>query len=282
MTACTSCGTSLARGSERCRACGAPIAPTAARQPGAPQPGAVEGTPPTVPPPGVVAGPPAWSSAPPPAPAAPSGGGGRVLLIAGAVVVLVLVGIGLGVVLAGGSDDGTTSNEAARAEPTIASTSVAPSTVSLTPSTVPTTAASTTSPGSPTPRPGQLYSTYATLRSTRSLDPATEITVVEDRMGARLAILEGPVDGWYRVSVDGIEGWVFGCFVLPSAPGQQVAETRDGERAVLRDPSGFVVPDQNPSGDAVLVIDSASSLWEVLLPDGRIAYVDADEMRMVG
>lgn len=196
---------------------------------------------------------------------------------AGAVVGLLVLTI---VVFAATGGDVMDSEELSTA--TSAPTVPAPTVVSTVATTSTTDAPTTTlTPTTAGPRPGTLYSTFATIRREPILTDATEITVIEDRRGSALDILEGPERGWYRVRIDGIEGWLWGSFVLPPDPGHLVAETLSGDRAVLRDSAGFPLPRQNESGDTVLVVDDSGPLWEVLLADGASAFVQPAEMRVV-
>jgi hypothetical protein len=153
------------------------------------------------------------------------------------------------------------------------------------PSRAPVTPTASTLPPPEVPPPastdvhsGRLNSTFATLRTSPTLGEESEITIIRDRNDAPLTVLEGPVSGWYRVSFEDLEGWLWGAFVLPSAPGQLVAETRTKDPVILRSAFGVPLNEENPSGNAVLVTSTDGDLWQVLLPDGRPALVDPREM----
>ncbi len=197
----------------------------------------------------------------------------------GVVVLLgVVAGVGIALVITNGDGDETASSGGPSATSTTRPTDRTTTTVAQATST--TTAPST--PTTPPPWAGQLNSTFAKIRTAPSLD-AGEITTVEDRRYDPMTVISGPdPNGWYEIDLDGTRGWLFGAFVLPTAPGQHAAETRDGSRAVLRSSDGTPLPIENPSGDAVLVTGTTSgSYWTVLLPDGSTATVAASEMRIV-
>lgn len=198
------------------------------------------------------------------------------LVVSAVVLGGIVAGVALALLINRGSDEG----DAVLTSPI----SAAATSTSTSPPPPPTSSAPT--PAAPTTqaaRPGQLHSTYATLRSGPTLHDSTEITIIEDREDDPLTIVEGPnPDGWYLVEMDGMQGWIFGAFVLPPAANHHAGETLDGSRAVLRSESGEPLGLENPSGNAVLVVGSTGEpYWKVQLPDGTTAWVAGSEMRVV-
>ncbi len=134
----------------------------------------------------------------------------------------------------------------------------------------------------PTPgqRPAKLYADVAKLRTGPNLS-FSEIATLSDRRGAGVVVFGDPVDGWYEVEIDGFRGWMFGSLVVPPSSGLTVVETRDDSPVVLRDRSGNPLGRANQSGNLALVTDRSSGLWEVILPEGGTAWVEADDIRIV-
>lgn len=160
----------------------------------------------------------------------------------------------------------------------ISGSPVVAETTTTTSSTPPSTTVTTTTPG--VVRTATLFSSFAKLREAPDIQ-AAEITTLISRNGEAIEILSTHEAGWYRVRFDGLEGWIFGTFILPPDPGFNVAQTRSGETAVLLNVGGDELQQQNESGPKVLVTDATGTLWQVLLPDGGTAWVDAATMVIV-
>ena len=127
-----------------------------------------------------------------------------------------------------------------------------------------------------------LYGNQVSLRTNTVMFDDTFIALVGNAAkNTPITILEHTADGWYRINIDGIEGWMFGAFVLPPADGFQVGETRSGQPALLRDANGNPTGRENESANAVLITDSTGGLWEILLPDGGTAWVNGADTTIV-
>jgi SH3-like domain-containing protein len=210
--------------------------------------------------------------------------------IAGALVLLMMVG-GVALALMVGDDDDDTglatgSDRESGASPApvtlVTTTSTSSTTVSTIPAITITITTSSTSTTVPQHRSASLYADLAVLRAGADLD-ASEVERFQDRQGLTMDVLEGPDDGWYRVRVDGREGWMFGSLIVisPSTSGHVVAETRNRQAATLRRSDGTPMGVANASGTLVLVVDDAGPLWKVVLAEGGSAWVDPSEMRVV-
>ena len=127
-----------------------------------------------------------------------------------------------------------------------------------------------------------LYGNQVSLRTEPVMSDATFIASVGNAAkNTPITILEHTADGWYRINIDGLDGWMFGSFVLPPADGFQVGETRSGQPAVLRDASGNPTGEKNESANAVLITNSTGDLWELMLPDGRTGWVNGADITVV-
>ena len=195
-----------------------------------------------------------------------------------------MVGVLAGVVLGGEAASQKFSSVGSVIDPTgfDAGTSDGGSASVDTTSSSSSTSTSTTSTTTVSSRSGSLFSNEAILRSSPNLG-ATEIRRFVDRNGMGLTVI-GSIDqsGWYQVSIDGTEGYLFGAFVTPPEPGYCVAESRGTEPDII-DSSGFVVVPAggNPSGSKVLVTteNPGGSSWPVVLADGRTGFVRASDMK---
>jgi hypothetical protein len=155
-------------------------------------------------------------------------------------------------------------------------TSTTTTTSSTSTSTTTTTSTtSTTTTTVPFVAERRLFSNLAVLRSAPDLS-APEITRLRNLDGEPLTVLEPQRDGWYHVRIGGLEGWIFGTFVLPTDPGQLVAQSDD--TFPLRDSNGGLLAIENASGEKVLVVDSTrADLWRVRLPEHVDAWVHPDD-----
>ncbi len=127
-----------------------------------------------------------------------------------------------------------------------------------------------------------LYGNQVSLRTEPVMSDATFIASVGNAAkNTPITILEHTADGWYRINIDGLEGWMFGSFVLPPADGFQVGETRSGQPAVLRDADGNPTGEHNESANAVLITNSTGDLWKLMLPDGRTGWVNGADITIV-
>lgn len=210
----------------------------------------------------------------------PSGGPRRVVPVVAAAAVVV-VAIVAGVVLATRSNGGDTPISADRT-----TTSISAGTADSLNDPVANTDAGngdladetvTTDPVPPTAsilRTARLDAGEAVLRTGPSLG-AGEVVRLSDRTAGPLEVLDEATQssGWYRVRVDGREGWVFGAFVDPPGPGLCVATYRNVPD--VSDISGNEVTAEK-SGTKVLVIgNDGSEGYHVLLPGGQTGWVYA-------
>lgn len=198
--------------------------------------------------------------------------------VCAAVVIVVALSIA-------GSDENGTATAATPASLQRAATTDEPTTTTTeapTTSRAPTTAAPTFPPTTmPPERQASLYSNFARLRGSPSLD-GIELTTLQNRDGASVRVLGPHENGWYFIEVDGLRGWIFGAFVLPPDPDLSVAVTRTGEGAQLLNASGNILGITNSSGSKVIVIDDVGDLFLVLLPEGSTAYVAKSAVLVVG
>lgn len=202
------------------------------------------------------------------------------LLLGGAAAALAVVLLGRDARPVVEPDAAPTSQSAATTAVTTPATPEAPITALATP--VPTASTDTTTPP-PTEvvRPARLFTNDGTLRSAPVVSEANVLTRIQNRDGAPVEVIGTNESGWYRVRFEGVEGWLWGAFVVPNDPGFAAAVTVSDDPAVLRDRNGNIAALENPSGNKVLVTDQSGTLWQVLLPDGRIAYVDAASVQTV-
>ena len=293
---CGDCGEELRPGAAFCVACGTPRPPVGAPDPGPgagaetttpwsrratrgqtpPPPGA--GTAPGTPPPGGTPPPPVGATAPlgvPPAGAPadlptasgptgpPPGGAGptptpppggaepaasrRGWWLALAAVLVVAVGVGAFLVLRPGSDDGPTDVAAATPDE---------------------------------PRPVEIQAGVAVIREAPGLD-GEKVRSVDESAADGLEVLEELPEGggWYRVRIDGDEGYMFGAFVLPPTAGHCVGRT-EGKPDVV-DAEGTTV-EAPPAGTRLLMTatEPVDGQWPVLLPDGSAGFVAVDGVKV--
>lgn len=116
------------------------------------------------------------------------------------------------------------------------------------------------------------------LRSDPSITSDANIqSELVGRKGAALEVLEEQSSGWTKVRVDGQMGWLFGTFVWPVPAGFVLGEQADAIQ--LLDAAGNPTGAENPTGNKVLIYDSSSNPFPVLLPDGSTAYVSTSTPR---
>lgn len=139
-----------------------------------------------------------------------------------------------------------------------------------------TTRRQTTTTTEPT-RSGTLFSGDAKVRSAPSLG-ATDVARLSGQQGASLEILGPPTRGWYQVRIGAVEGYLFGAFVLPPAPGYCVGTSVGAEPTVVDD-SGSVLTDEK-TGNKVLMTASqpTDGWWPVVLPGGRTGFVSTADL----
>lgn len=136
----------------------------------------------------------------------------------------------------------------------------------------------TTSTAPDAVRPGRLFSGGAKLRAEPRVN-AGDLGKISGREGAALEVIGSPTaDGWYKVRIDGVEGYLFGAFVLPPAPGFCVG-TSVGKEPVVRDDTGQELFDEK-MGNKVLTTATTpgGAGWPVVLPGGRRGYVPAGDL----
>lgn len=123
------------------------------------------------------------------------------------------------------------------------------------------------------------------LRSGPSLSAEIVTTIVG--RGAEVRVL-APItdDGWYEISVvvDGspTRAWIFGAFLTPPDPGWWIGEHRSGYgfQIDLYTRFGVATGDVNPTAGAVLLQSSTGDYLPAILPDGSVAYVDANDVNL--
>jgi hypothetical protein len=223
----------------------------------------------------------------PPTPAPTSSGRGPLIAVL-AVLVVALVGIVGAVALVGGddddvsaeadgfTDDGFTDDEFTGdgLPPEELEAAAAPST-----SRVPTT----TRPPSTTTmvrRTATLHAGEAVIREAPDLY-SRELARFRDREGMSFEVLEeADADGWYRVRIDGTEGYLFGAFVLPPTRGYCVATGRGGAPRYYDEFDGTIT--EETSGNRVLITSpGATGDVPVVLPGGRRGYVWSGDIDVV-
>lgn len=144
------------------------------------------------------------------------------------------------------------------------------------PSTM-TTIFATTVP--PTPRPGTLYAGTAVIRASPG---GAEIARIVGREGASLTVVEAAgTHGWYKVSIDGYAGYLYGAFVLPPDPGLCIGQT-DGRKPLLYDQQGSVLNASGPppSGDKIVIVGPQESSfgWPAVGADGVQGYIRSGDV----
>lgn len=120
-------------------------------------------------------------------------------------------------------------------------------------------------------RPVRLYDEAAFAANTLAeLGISTPLTVIErDR-------------GWYRVDVGGVEGWVFGAYVLPTPNGFTNYISVDGSLIRPTTLDGDPIAGAYRGGKYAFGRDSAvDGRIEIFLPSGRLASIGADEVRAI-
>jgi hypothetical protein len=140
-----------------------------------------------------------------------------------------------------------------------------------------TTSTTTTMP--PRPRQATLESKRAKIRAEPRIN-AAELAVWTDE-GMVMDVLEEatPGSGWYRVRARGIEGYLFGSFVDPPAPGLCIGFGRDDRPPALHDDIGNPLFTSEPTGAKVLITGELSGdRYPVRLPTGGEAWVHDDQL----
>lgn len=213
-------------------------------------------------------------------------------LVAGIAIGAIAIG---GYVLVTGTDDSPTSTSttvetaddvaptatevlAATTVPAVAT--VTPATpVPATPTPAPTTEPSTPAATAPSTRTATLYADPANLRSEANVNSPQVASLIGAR-GSNLEVLSPITNGWYEVDHADGSGWLFGAFVVPPDDGYLVVEHVDGlgESISLLSESGIEISTTNPTSNLALVSDTTTELWEVLLPDGRAAWIDPSQV----
>jgi hypothetical protein len=128
-----------------------------------------------------------------------------------------------------------------------------------------------------------LFSTDAKVRSAPALD-APEAGRFTDQEGMGFDVLaEADPNGWYRVRIDGTEGYMFGSFVLPPSPGYCVAESYADDGAPMFDGGGTPLAGEK-TGNRILIeqLFSGDGRYGVLLPGGQRGYVWDTDVNIVG
>jgi len=193
-----------------------------------------------------------------------------VLPIVAAVLLALAAGVGVSIAASSGGDDVDASATSASASPPSTGPTATvdeATTTSARPST--TTPPVTTSPT----RPGEVFSGDTRLRDAPSL-AANPIRHIQGRNGSGLEVLEeaSATQPWYRVRIDGAEGYIFAAFVLPPAPGLCVAVT-SGSPPDVYDANGALVQAEK-SGEKVLISGPEDGAgYPVVLPGGQRGYV---------
>lgn len=161
----------------------------------------------------------------------------------------------------------------------LAPSNEAPTTVLPAPATVVTLALpAATAQSTVIVRGATLNCNLCRLRSDPSITSDANIqSELVGRKGAALEVLEEQSSGWTKVRVDGQIGWLFGTFVWPVPAGFVLGEQADAIQ--LLDAAGNPTGAENPTGNKVLIYDSSSNPFPVLLPDGSTAYVSSSTQR---
>ena len=173
---------------------------------------------------------------------------------------------------------GPTSSAAAQT-----STVVIPGTTAVPPAPLPTTTTGII-------REAQIFAMTVKIRS--EPDPTTEDNVLvkfvpeNEVLGTVIQVLGTNIDGWYHVRYQGLDGWMFGTFILPPDPELVVWQSPEENTLELLSAGGVPVdfPGYDSTGDKVLVrvtgapyrstLPNGRQLLRVLLPDGGEAWVD--------
>jgi len=137
-------------------------------------------------------------------------------------------------------------------------------------------------------RAGTFNGEGVNLRNEPSLD-GVAVHKVEGQRGDALTVLAGPTgSGWSLIQMRTPSGtktaWVFAAFVLPSADGWTVVQSRSGAGTSLPlySEAGRSLGVANMTAGVALVTDNSGSLWETQQPDGTIAYLDPDDVVVLG
>jgi len=234
----------------------------------------------TMPPPPVTSGVAAEVDAPAPPPGRSASR--YVLPALAAVLLAVVVGVGAAVMAGGGDSEESTDGGGTTAPVTTAPVTTAPvagqgdeeSDTGASADASTTTAATTTMPPA---RPGELFAGDAKVRDAPAL-AGVELLRITGESGLPLEIVEEATleRPWYRVRVRGVEGYVFGAFVLRPAPGLCVA-AGNGTPPVY-DTFGTPLPDEK-SGDKVLITGPAQNgSHPVVLPGGARGFVSTGDV----
>lgn len=130
---------------------------------------------------------------------------------------------------------------------------------------------------------GSVDSTSPTVKVRRG--PSTGYrTITEIPKGASLEVI-GKQDGWYKVRVNGKEGFVYGAFVnCKTADAYTTATVRSGKS--IKDSNNRTVSRAH-TGDKLVIIGGGSGAgnddrYKVQLSDGRVGFLDKDALDVAG
>lgn len=130
---------------------------------------------------------------------------------------------------------------------------------------------------------GSVDSTSPTVKVRRG--PSTGYrTITEIPKGANVEVI-GKQDGWYKVRVNGKEGFVYGAFVNCKTPDAYTTATvRSGKS--IKDSNNHTVSRAH-TGDKLVIIGGGSGggnndRYKVQLSDGRVGFVDKDALDVAG
>lgn len=126
---------------------------------------------------------------------------------------------------------------------------------------------------------GSVDSTSPTVKVRRG--PSTGYrTITEIPKGANVEVI-GKQDGWYKVRVNGKEGFVYGAFVnCKTADAYATATVRSGKS--IKDSNNHTVSRAHAGDKLVILGGGTSERYKVQLTDGRIGYVDKDALDVAG
>lgn len=129
----------------------------------------------------------------------------------------------------------------------------------------------------PEVRTASMHATFAKVRTEPRLDAGVAREMNAEGMGFDV-LEEATSDGWYRVNVEGTEGYLFGAFVSPPSPGFCVG-TSHGAKPRLYDEFGSTIGGEL-SGNKVLMTatEPTSNGWPVVMPAGQTGYVSVDDV----
>jgi len=197
-----------------------------------------------------------------------------------AVVILILAVVGVVVVVGGskGNDEVSTETSEPYVDDSDTIDTVDATDTLDTADTVDTTETVATTAPAPTTRTAQLFSSYAKIRTEPRLAsaPAGEFS---HRENMSIDVIGEPTaDGWYKVTIEGKTGYLFGAFVRPPAAGFCVT-TSIAATPTVYDDSGYAISDEK-SGNKVLITASTPDYdgWPVVLPGGRRGHVPTSDV----